>query len=198
MAQDLIRKRKIELLAIGGSAGSLEVLLSVFPLLRTNLSFGILIVLHRKYSNDSSLTDLIASKTSLMVKEADDKDGIFPGWIYVAPADYHLLVENDKSLSLDFSEKVNFSWPGIDVTFQTASEAYGPNLACLLLSGASSDGADGLMLVRQNGGITAVQDPAFAEVSYMPQKAIDRCEPDYILNNKSIASFINSLNDDSD
>lgn len=131
------------------------------------------------------------------MKEADDKDEILPGWIYLAPADYHLLIEADHTLALDYSEKVNYSRPCIDLTFQTAAERYGAALSCILLSGASADGAGGLKLVRQNGGITVVQDPACAEVSYMPLKAIEKSKPQYILDNQEIADFINTLDEQS-
>ena len=194
MAQSL-SKEKVQLLVIGGSAGSLDVLIRVLPLLKADINFAIIIVLHRKTSSDSSLSDLIRAKTKLKVKEADDKDNILPGWIYISPADYHLLIETNHTLSLDYSEKVNFSRPCIDVTFQTAAETFGTNLSCLLLSGASADGADGLKLVKHYGGLTAVQDPACAEVAYMPQKAIDKSKPDYILDNEGIVGFINSLNE---
>ena len=194
---EALNKQAIKLLIIGGSAGSLEVLLTVLPELRADLSFAIIIVLHRKYDNDSSLTGLVAARTKMKVKEVDDKDEILPGWIYLAPADYHLLIETDHTLALDYSEKVNYSRPCIDVTFQTATEAYGSALCCLLLSGASADGADGLDLVRQNGGVTAVQDPESAEVAYMPLKAIEKSQPDYIVDIKDIADFINSLNEQS-
>jgi two-component system chemotaxis response regulator CheB len=193
----IIKKPIIELLIVGGSAGSLDVLLNVLPDLRADLNFAIIIVLHRKYNNDSSLTGLIAAKTRMKVKEVDDKDEILPGWIYLAPADYHLLIETNHTLALDYSEKVNYSRPCIDVTFQTATEAYGAALSCLLLSGASADGADGLELVRQNGGITAVQDPECAEVSYMPLKAIEKSPPNYILDIQGISDFINSLDEQS-
>lgn len=195
MAQDL--KRATQLLVIGGSAGSLEVLLAVLPKVKMQLKFAVIIVLHRKYSTDSALTDLLASKTRLHIKEAGDKDELLPGWIYLAPADYHLLIEKNHTLTLDYSEKVNYSRPCIDITFQTAADAYGPALASLLLSGASADGAEGLMLVHQYGGITAVQDPACAGVAYMPRKAIEKKQPDHILDIAGIISFINSLDEQS-
>jgi len=180
-------------MVIGGSAGSLDVLVPVLPRIRTDLSFAIIIVLHRKSSTESPLAELIASKTGLNVKEAEDKDDILPGWIYLAPAGYHLLIEQDHTIALDVSEKVNFSRPCIDITFQTAAEVYGPALVCLLLSGASNDGAEGLEFAAHSGGTTAVQDPACAEVSYMPQKAIEKSQPAFILDINEIAGFINTV-----
>lgn len=184
---------KCSLLIIGGSAGSLDVILKLLPDLRHDLPFPVIVVLHRKSSSDSVLTGLFASKTNLVVKEAEEKDIISSGCIYIAPADYHLLIEKDYSFSLDFSEKVNFSRPSIDVTFETAAEAYQSNLACLLLSGASDDGTKGLKAVKIFGGAAFVQNPKTAQVAYMPEKAIAAVEVDRIIDADEMASCINSL-----
>ena len=100
---------KCEALIIGGSAGSLEVLLKILPDLNPALPFPVIIVLHRMSGKDSILTDLLAAKTQLRVKEVDEKDALEPSTIYIAPPNYHLLIENNRTFSLDASEKVNFS-----------------------------------------------------------------------------------------
>lgn len=187
------RLENIETLIIGGSAGSLEVILSVLPELKKNLSVAIIIVLHRKVSFDSTLADLFATKTKIPVKEADEKEPVAAGHIYIAPADYHLLIEQEKSFSLDYSEKILYSRPAIDVTFQTGSIAYGQALAALLLSGANTDGTEGLYEIQRGGGIIAVQDPEDAEIDYMPRQALLRLTPDFILKATEIAAFINTL-----
>lgn len=192
MAQSII-KTPVELLVIGGSAGSLEVILKAFPKLPKTLPFAVIIVLHRKQNTDTALVDLLAAKTKHPVIEANEKDLLKKGVIYIAPADYHLLIENDRTLSLDYSEKVNFSRPCIDVTFQTAAETYKRSLAVLLLSGASSDGVEGMELVKTLQGIIAVQDPKTAEVSYMPQKALDKMTVDYIVKTDEISNFVSLL-----
>ena len=192
MAQSII-KTPIELLVIGGSAGSLEVILKAFPKLPKTLPFAVIIVLHRKQNTDTALVDLLAAKTKHPVIEANEKDLLKKGIIYIAPADYHLLIENDRTLSLDYSEKINFSRPCIDVTFQTAAETYKKSLAVLLLSGASSDGVEGMELVKTLQGIIAVQDPKTAEVSYMPQKALDRMTVDFIVKTDEISNFVSLL-----
>ena len=183
----------VELLVIGGSAGSLEVILKALKHLNKGLPFAIIIVLHRKPSNDSTLIDLLSSKTKATVIEANEKEPINPGCIYIAPADYHLLIENDRTLSLDYSEKINFSRPCIDITFQTAAEVYKSSLACLLLSGANADGVEGLVLVKTMNGLTAVQNPKTAEVSFMPQKALDKINVDYIVDGDKVIDFIDML-----
>ena len=194
MAQGIINN-PVELLVIGGSAGSLEVILKAFPKLPKTLPFAIIIVLHRKQNTDTALVDLLAARTKHQVVEASEKEPLEKGFIYIAPADYHLLIENDRSLSLDYSEKVNFSRPCIDVTFQTAAETFKKSLAVLLLSGASSDGVEGMELVKFLGGTVAVQDPKTAEVPYMPQKALDKMTVDFIVSSDHVSDFISSLSE---
>lgn len=186
-------EKSCKLLAIGGSAGSLDVILKLLPALHTNLPFPIIIIVHRKSTFDSALIDLLASRTRLPLKEADDKDILAPGHIYIAPADYHLLVEKDGTLSLDFSEKVNYSRPSIDVTFETAAEAYKTKLVCILLSGANSDGTEGLKVVKKYGGKVIVQNPLTAKSAYMPEHTIAEVQVDRIVYPEEIETLINSL-----
>jgi two-component system chemotaxis response regulator CheB len=192
MAQRSINNR-YEALLIGGSAGSLDVLIQLLPALRKDLHLAIIIVLHRK-TGESLLVDLLSDKTSWTVKEAEEKESIEKNTIYVAPSDYHLLIEKDKTFSLDYSEKLHYSRPAIDVSFETAADAYGASLVALLLSGANADGAEGLKQIRRSGGLTIVQEPSEAAVSYMPQQAIETFEPDYILRTGEILNTINNLN----
>ncbi|MBC3787527.1 chemotaxis protein CheB [Spirosoma utsteinense] len=166
---------------IGGSTGSIEVLLQLLPALQSPLAFSVVIVLHRKNTADSTLANLLSLKTAIPVKEVDDKDILQPGHIYLAPADYHLLIELDGSFSLDDSEKVNYSRPSIDVAFESAADVFGPALIGVLLSGANADGTNGLIAIKQAGGQVVVQQPETAQVAFMPQQAILRSQPDYIL-----------------
>lgn len=186
-------KRKCEAVIIGGSAGSIEVLLKIAPALLPTLPFPIFIVLHRKYAIESSLRDLIAHKTALPVKDIEDKDPVYSGTIYIAPADYHLLIEMDHQFSLDNSEKINFSRPSLDVAFESASEVYGSGLVGVLLSGANSDGTEGFRSIRSAGGITVAQSPDSCPVPYMPQSAIDKAVVDRVLPILGIADYINSV-----
>lgn len=179
---------------IGGSAGSLKVLLEVLPELSANLNFPIIVVLHRKGYVDSQLVNLLNAKTSLNVIEPDDKEPLSPGNIYLAPPDYHLLLEQDKTISLDFSEKFNFSRPSIDITFSSAVKIFKENTFALILSGANADGVEGLKAVKANNGTTLAQNPITAEVNYMPLQAITQSKIDFVLNPSEIAAFINKLN----
>ena len=186
--------KKCRLVIIGGSAGSLEVLLKILPRLNEVTSFSIVIVLHRKSAEDTILEDLISVKASIPLREVEDKVKISPGFIYVAPSDYHLLFEKEEVLSLDTSEKINFSRPSIDVSFESAADVYGPSLVGILLSGANNDGSEGLIAIKEAGGITIVQDPATAEMPFMPQNAIIQASPHYILDLKGLIAFIQGIN----
>lgn len=190
--EDMAEDGRIKLAVIGGSAGSLEVLLQVLPDLRPGLPFAIVIVVHRK-SAESILAELLAARTRLPVKEVEDKEPVHPGTIYIAPADYHTLLEGNGSLSLDCSEKVNWSRPSIDVTFETAADVYGSTVLGLLLSGANHDGVAGLQRIREHGGRVWVQDPATAQVAYMPQGAVDARIADRLLAPADMAAALNQL-----
>lgn len=183
------------LVIIGGSAGSLEVLLQVLPRLQNIDKIAIVIVLHRKNSDDNILEELLRMKSGLPVKEIEDKTLLKPGRIHVTPADYHLLFENDQSLALDVSEKIQYSRPSIDIAFESAAEAFGQKVIAILLSGANSDGTDGLLAVRKQGGIVVVQSPETADVPYMPAFALTHLVPDYVLTPMAIAAFVNGLDD---
>jgi two-component system, chemotaxis family, protein-glutamate methylesterase/glutaminase len=183
---------KYELVIIGGSAGSLEAFLEMVPHLPADTGLVYLLVLHRKNS-DSVLTSLLSEKTSMAVKEAEEKESIMPGTLYIAPADYHLLIEQTRTFSLDDSEKVNYSRPSIDVSFESAAEVYGPKLIGILLSGANSDGALGLKSILEAGGRTIVQDPQEASVSYMPQSAITEGAAEFVARAGDIAAVVERL-----
>jgi len=151
------------------------------------------VVVHRGKSGDSILADLLSSQTKLVVKEVEDKELILPGTIYIAPPDYHLLLENEYTFSLDASEKVHYSRPSIDVTFESAALVYGPALVGVLLSGANADGAVGLKNIADAGGFTIAQQPATAEVGYMPQQAINLTKVSVILEGEDIGIFLRTL-----
>ncbi len=184
----------IDLVVVGGSAGSLDPLIRLLSALDPLRAPAIVVVIHRKAGDDSTLTDLLSIKSTIPVKEAEEKDLLRSAQVYLAPGDYHLLVETDGTLSLDYSEKLNFSRPSIDITFQTASEAYGKRSLCLLLSGANSDGTEGMRVAELNGSLLAVQEPDTADVPYMPRHAMNALSIERIIPANQLANFINGLN----
>jgi two-component system, chemotaxis family, protein-glutamate methylesterase/glutaminase len=178
------------MIVIGGSAGSLQVVFYLLGNCPPDFHIPIVIVLHRDPQGISRLAELLATKTTLTVKEIEDKEPIEQGCVYVCPPDYHTLFEDDQSFSLDYSEKINFSRPSIDVTFRSAADVFGEELVCILLSGANADGADGLRYVREHRGITIVHTPEEAEVSYMPEQALLQGKADHVLRKDEITQFM--------
>ncbi len=182
-----------ELIVIGGSAGSLQVIMELIKNLNENLKFPILIVVHRKAYSTSILPTLLQQFTKMKVEEIEDKTEILSNRIYIVPADYHLLFESKNTVSLDGSEKMNYSRPSIDVTFKSAAEMFGENLIGVLLSGANADGVEGLQYIKKNNGKVWIQDPETAEVDYMPKRATEEVDFDLLIVPKKLADYINQL-----
>ncbi len=181
------------MMILGGSAGALQVVIAILEQLPAAPEFPIVIVLHRGNPGDSVLADLLSFKTTVPIREVEDKEKIEKGVIYLAPADYHLLIESEKEFSLDYSEKINFSRPSIDVTFECAAAVFGEGVTGILLSGANHDGSKGLVAIKKSGGITVVQHPDSARMPVMPQSAIDTADPHYVLQNTELVAFVRSL-----
>jgi two-component system chemotaxis response regulator CheB len=159
-----------------------------------DLRMPLVIVQHIGSSEDNGLVKIFQHKSPLVVKEAEDKEIIRSGTVYFAPPDYHLLIEMKRIFSLSFDKKVNYSRPSIDVLFESAASAYRAHLAAVVLTGANSDGAEGIRTVKKNGGITIAQDPLTAAFSAMPQAAVDTGAIDLILSLKEIGEFIQKEN----
>ena len=179
-----------ECIVIAVSTGGMAALSEILPPLPADFPLPIIVVQHmHPHSGDSYLAQCFNEKCQLRVKEADEKEPIIAGNIYIAPANYHLMVESDKTFSLTVDEKVNYSRPSIDVLFESAAEAYGSSLG-IILTGASSDGAKGLRMIKDNGGLTVVQDPDTAESKVMPLSAIGACEVDHVLPLEEIGEML--------
>jgi two-component system chemotaxis response regulator CheB len=151
------------------------------------------VVQHRLPAPDDFLAFSLNESCQLTVKEADEKELIKPGCVYIAPANYHLLVERDKTLSLSVEAKVCYSRPSIDVLFETAAEVYLSGLIGIILTGANNDGTAGLKKIKEKGGLTIAQNPATAESALMPRSAIQGNAVDKILSLAEIASFLVQL-----
>jgi two-component system, chemotaxis family, protein-glutamate methylesterase/glutaminase len=184
-------KDNFRVVMVGGSAGSLEVITRMLAGL-INTRLAIVLIIHRKGSIHS-LADVLNLKAAVVVKEAEEKEFIRPCHVYIAPPDYHLLIERDGSFSLDYSEKINFSRPSIDVSFECAADVFGSRAVGILLSGGNADGVAGLKSIKRAGGICVVQDPRSALVSYMPLHALSELTPDEMLNSAEIVDFLNGI-----
>jgi chemotaxis response regulator CheB len=179
---------------IGGSAGSVEVVLNLLPYIPEKFPYPVVIVIHRKSTSEYYLEEVLGRKSRLRVVEAEDKMQLEGNTIFLVPGDYHLLTDASGCLSLDSSEKVHYSRPSIDVCFDSFSKAFGENCLGILLSGANADGATGLKNIKDAGGITIVQSPESSKSPVMPLAAISLFEPDMIGDVMKIMGVFSELN----
>ena len=186
--------RALDAIVVGGSAGGVEALSELLPVLPAKRGLSVFVVLHQPRDRSSLLPELFASRCALTVCEPDDKQAIEADCIYFAPSDYHMLVDVGPQISLSADELVHFSRPSIDVLFESAADVYGARLLAIVLSGGNADGADGARAVHDAGGVVIVQDPRTARVPVMPQSALDRVTPDAVLPVAGISMLLNTLN----
>jgi len=163
---------QVSAIVIGGSAGAFDVLSLLLRTLPPELPAAVAVVLHLLPHRPSGLATVLQHVCALPIKEAEDKEPVDPGIVYLASPSYHLLIEEDRRFSLSVDEPVHFSRPAIDVLFESAADAYGRELCGVLLSGANQDGARGLLRVRSAGGLSAVQAPSTALARTMPEAAV--------------------------
>lgn len=181
-----------ELIVIGTSWGGLqaiEILLSGLP---KDFPLAIAIAQHRQRNAGELLCDLLQRHSVLPVLEVEDKVAIAPRHVYLAPADYHLLVEPG-NFALSIEAPVMYSRPSIDLLFESAADAYTDRAIGVILTGANKDGAQGLATLKRRGGLAIVQEPSEAESSSMPTAAIAATQVDYILPLTKISSCLINL-----
>ncbi|XZF15403.1 chemotaxis protein CheB [Chitinophagaceae bacterium MMS25-I14] len=187
-------KQHTELVTIGGSAGSIHVLMELLTAISPQASFATIIVLHRMRNVTSEMNEILSvNNADKIFIEPDDKTIIEPGHIYLAPQNYHLLIEADHSISLDYSETVHYSRPSIDVTFESVASVYKNKCIGILLSGANMDGAQGLAAIAAKGGTAIIQEPATAEYKAMPQAGVNLVPGAIILSPPNIARYLKTL-----
>lgn len=185
-----IAGKHIEAIVIGASAGGIRALMALLGKLPAHFRVPIIIVLHMPDTRESRLAEVFQHHVAMAVTMAQDKARIIPGTIYFAGPGYHLSVESDRSFSLSCEDPVHYSRPSIDFLMSSAADAYGASLAGILLTGANQDGAEGMACIHKRGGVTIVQDPAEAEMAFMPQSALDLFTPDFILPLEKIQRLI--------
>lgn len=190
------REHAIRLVAIGASAGGVEALGLLLQALPATTHVAVVVVLHLPRDRPSLLPALYAQRCALPVREAGDKEPVLPGTVYFAAPDYHLLIEQDFTFSLSVDAPVHHSRPAIDVTLESAAYAYGRQMLGIILTGASADGAFGLAVVRQQGGLAWVQDPLEAVAGTMPAAAIALAGADCIYSLQQIAAGLSRLGPD--
>lgn len=178
---------------IGGSAGSFQTVLELLKNFPKNYPYPIFLVLHRLKNIRSGFIEALSIKSTLKLSEPYDKDIIEPGHIYLAPANYHLYIEFDNTISLSTEPPVNHSRPAIDTTFSSAAFSLKQKAVGILLSGANKDGAQGLHEIAKEGGYTIIQDPKDAQIQTMTKAALDIFNPNKILTSEKIINFVTNL-----
>lgn len=182
--------RALRAVAIGASAGAVDALLQILPELPKDYPLVLLIVVHLPPDTESSLASLLASRCRIEIKEAEDKEPLRPGVAYLAPPNYHLLIEPDLTLALSTDEPVLFSRPSIDVLLESAADAFGDSLAGVVLTGGNADGARGLKMIEKNGGLALVQSLEEALHPDMPRAALHACVNARALPLRELAAFL--------
>lgn len=177
-------------IVVGGSAGAFEPLTRMLAALPTSFTLPVVVVLHVAPAKPSLLASVFGAHCALQVTEVDDKAAIEAGHVYVAPPNYHLLVEKTGHFALSVDEPVHFSRPSIDVLFESAADVYRASLVGVLLSGANDDGGRGIARIKANGGTTIVQSLDSAHAQTMPAAALRLCEPDHILPAEDIGPLL--------
>ncbi|MEW6367606.1 MAG: chemotaxis protein CheB [Acidobacteriota bacterium] len=178
---------------LGASAGGSEAFAGILSTLPADFALPILAVQHLHPMDDGQFASHLGSVSRLTVATPRDKRRIDRGRVYVAPSNYHVLVERDGSIALSVDEKVNWSRLSIDVLFESPAQTWADSLIAVILSDASADGAKGTRAVKEAGGLTIVQDPASAEYPVMPQAAIDAGAVDEVLTLEEIGPRLAKL-----
>lgn len=184
----------IKAVMIGGSAGSFQIVTKILASLPKDFKLPIFMCLHRLKHVRSGFVEALSIKSTLPIIEPFDKEVIRPGVVYLAPANYHMYIEADKRFSLSTEAPVNHSRPSIDLSFFTSSYAYKSKIIGIILSGANRDGAKGLKMIKDNGGIAIVQDPKEAQVETMPASSMAITPVDHVFNTDQIIAYLKKLN----
>jgi two-component system chemotaxis response regulator CheB len=181
-----------EIIVVGTSWGGLAALRALAGELPRQFGLPVVVIQHRHKDSDRLLATLLQDRTTLTVCEVEDKQPLLPGFLFVAPADYHLLIERGH-FSLSIDPPVRYSRPSIDVAFTSAADSYGARAVGVVLTGANADGAEGLARIAERGGLTIVQSPDTAESATMPRAALEVVPSARVLPIQGIADLLRTL-----
>lgn len=181
---------KYKAVIIGGSAGSFQVITRIIAALPKDFPLPVFLCLHRLKHVRSGFVEALLIKSNLPIREPNDKEPIKSGCIYLAPANYHMYVELGNKFALSTEEAVNHSRPSIDLSFISAAYNYKRKLIGIILSGANKDGAAGLKKVKDNGGLTIVQDPVECQVPTMTKASLQATTVDHVFKTDEIIRFL--------
>jgi two-component system, chemotaxis family, protein-glutamate methylesterase/glutaminase len=175
-----MNNKTYKLIVIGTSQGGFEALKIILSSLPIDFSVPILVVRHQLANSDDYIIHALGNFCQLKIKYAEDNEIPLPGYVYLAPPDKHLLIDNDGRLILSTGKKINCSRPAIDPFFESAAKYYQKQLLAIVLTGANHDGAEGLVAVKKQQGTIIIQDPDNAESDIMPKAALAKVKPDHL------------------
>ncbi|MBI4984702.1 MAG: chemotaxis protein CheB [Rhodocyclales bacterium] len=179
--QTIPQTPNLRAVAIGVSSGGVRALKILLGALPEDFPLPVLVVQHISPEAGNGMARLLDNYCAIRVKEADEQDEVRPATVYLAPPNYHLLVEREGRLALSADPPVSFARPSVDVLFESAAEVFGAGLVGIVLTGANFDGAAGVRAIKAHGGLVIVQDPADAETPQMPAAALAAVKADHVL-----------------
>ena len=178
---------------MGVSSGGVTALKLLLGQLPKDFPVPVVLVQHISPDADDGLARLLNQLCLVRVKEADEEELIEAGTVYIAPPNYHLLLEKGGFLSFSADSRVSYARPSVDVLFLSAAQAFGEGVVGVILTGANFDGSAGLKAIKAHGGIAVVQDPADAQAPQMPQAALAAVNADFVLPLAAIAPLLCEL-----
>jgi len=184
-----------EIVVVGTSTGGLKALQTLLCGLPSTFPLPIVIVQHRGRVSDDGLCEFLGEFGTMPVTEPEDKEPLLPGHVYLAPRDYHLLIQN-RAFALSTDSPEAFARPSIDVLFESAADAFRERVIAVILTGANRDGARGLAAIKSRGGLTVVENPESAACGEMPAAAIQLTQPDWIVALHELAPLLCKLTED--
>lgn len=177
-------------IVIGVSAGGLDALMYIFENLKEDFPMPIILVQHLHSNSKSELAEILSRNTEMKVKEVNEVVAAECGVIYTAPPDYHIIAERNRTISIYYDEKVNYSRPSIDVLFESAAYVWGKELIGIIMTGSNNDGSNGIEVIKKYGGLTIAENPETAEYPVMPKYAIETGCIDKVLTKEEIRLFL--------
>ena len=186
-------RTKYQAIVVGASAGGFHAVSQILGKLPPDFPIPLIVVQHRAKESQELFEEVLQRKCRIKIKQADEKEKIQSGNVYVAPPDYHLLIESDRTFSLSSDPPVQYSRPSIDVLFETAALAYKDKLVGIIHTGSNSDGAAGISAISKRGGVTIAQEPAEAQYALMAQASIDTHHVQHVWRLSEIRDFLQTL-----
>ncbi len=187
------RRAAFDVVAVAASAGGLRALSELLAGLPGDLPAAIMIVQHLDPRHRSLMAEILAKRTKLPVKQAEEGETVSAGTVYIAPPDRHLLVDQAGTLSLSNAELVHFVRPSADLLFESVAASYRERAIAVVLTGSGSDGAMGLKAIKATGGTVIAQDEPSSEFFGMPGAAIESGNVDFVLPLEEIGGALVTL-----